>query len=60
MTLLHNLKTANKGNTKSTGNGFKNSYASPVGVSPTNFYIKKGSKSLDELLEEVWRRAINN
>lgn len=53
MTLLHNLKTAHKGNTKSTGNGFKNSYASPVGVSPTNFYIKKGSKSFDELLEEV-------
>ena len=53
MTLLHNLKTAHKGNTKSTGNGFKNSYASPVGVSPTNFYIQKGSKSFDELLEEV-------
>lgn len=53
MTLLHNLKTAYKGNTKSTGNGFKSSYASPVGVSPTNFYIQKGNKSFDELLEEV-------
>lgn len=53
ITLLHNLKTAHKGNTKSTGNGFKSSYASPVGVSPTNFYIQKGSKSFDELLEEV-------
>ena len=53
MTLLHNLKTAHKGNTKSTSNGFKSSYASPVGVSPTNFYIQKGSKSFDELLEEV-------
>lgn len=53
ITLLHNLKTAYKGNTKSTGNGFKSSYASPVGVSPTNFYIEKGIKSFDELLEEV-------
>ncbi|WP_195265795.1 TldD/PmbA family protein [Clostridium sp. 1001275B_160808_H3] len=53
MTLLHNLKTANKGNTKSTGNGFKNSYASPVGVSPTNLYIQKGEKSFEDLLEEV-------
>jgi PmbA protein len=53
ITLLHNLKTANKGNTKSTGNGFKNSYGSPVGVSPTNLYLKNGEKSFDELLNEV-------
>lgn len=53
ITLLHNLKTAYKGNTKSTGNGFKSSYASVVGVSPTNFYIQKGNKSFEELLEEV-------
>ena len=53
MTLLHNLKTANKGNTKSTGNGFKNSYASPLGVSPTNLYIQKGEKSFEELLKDV-------
>ena len=53
VTLLHNLKTAYKGNTKSTGNGFKSSYASPVGVSPTNFYIQEGVKSFEELLEEV-------
>ncbi|WP_291653869.1 TldD/PmbA family protein [Clostridium sp.] len=53
MTLLHNLKTANKGNTKSTGNGFKNSYASPVGVSPTNLYLQKGEKSFEDLLKEV-------
>lgn len=58
MTLLHNLKTAHKGNTKSTGNGFKSSYASPVGVSPTNFYIQKGNKSLDELIEEVGEGVI--
>lgn len=53
ITLLHNLKTAYKGNTKTTGNGFKNSYASSVGVSPTNFYIQKGEKSFHELLKDV-------
>ena len=31
-TLLHNLKTANKAGVKSTGNGFKASYASPISV----------------------------
>ncbi|MBQ6820557.1 MAG: TldD/PmbA family protein [Clostridium sp.] len=53
ITFIHNLKTANKGNTKSTGNGFKGSYASPIGVSATNLYIEKGSKSIDELMIEV-------
>ena len=53
ITLLHNLKTANKANTKTTANGFKNSYTSPVGVSPTNFYIESGLKSFDELIEEI-------
>lgn len=52
-TLLYNLKTAHKGNKTTTGNGFKSSYASPVGVSPTNFYIEAGDKTFDELLEEV-------
>ncbi|WP_027099816.1 TldD/PmbA family protein [Clostridium paraputrificum] len=52
-TLLHNLKTANKAGIKTTGNGFKASYASTVGISQTNFYIEKGSKSIDELYEEV-------
>ncbi|SFU58808.1 PmbA protein [Clostridium sp. DSM 8431] len=52
-TLLHNLKTANKAGVKSTGNGFKPSYSLPVGVDSTNFYIEKGSKSLDELMKDV-------
>ena len=52
-TLLHNLKTANKAGIKTTGNGFKGSYASTIGISPTNFYIEKGDKSIDELYEEV-------
>lgn len=53
ITLLHNLKTAYKGNTKTTGNGFKASYASSVGVSPTNFYIENGEKSVEEIYELV-------
>jgi PmbA protein len=52
-TLLYNLKTAHKAGVKSTGNGFKGSYASTVGVSETNFYIKPGQKSFEELCMEV-------
>lgn len=52
-TLLHNLKTANKAGIKSTGSGFKSSYASPVSVGPSNFYMEKGNKKLDELIKEV-------
>lgn len=52
-TLLYNLKTAHKAGVKSTGNGFKGSYASTVGVSETNFYIKPGQKSFEELCLEV-------
>ncbi len=52
-TLLHNLKTANKAGVKSTGNGFKSSYASPISISPTNLYIEPGDKSFDEIIKNV-------
>lgn len=52
-TLLHNLKTANKAGVNTTGNGFKSSYASTVGISPTNFYIEKGEKTIEELYKVV-------
>lgn len=52
-TLLYNLKTANKANTKSTGNGFKSSYASTIGISPSNLYVKKGDYTFDELLNKL-------
>lgn len=52
-TLLHNLKTAHKANVKTTGNGFKASYSSPVSIEPTNFYIEKGEFSIGELMKEV-------
>jgi PmbA protein len=52
-TLLYNLKTAHKAGIKSTGNGFKGSYASIIGVSSTNFYINPGEKSFEELCSDV-------
>lgn len=52
-TLLHNLKTANKQGVKSTGNGFKASYASSVGVSESNLYLRKGEKSLEDLMNTI-------
>jgi len=52
-TLLHNLKTAHKQGVKSTGNGFKASYASPISVSPTNFYIEPGVNSLEEMTKKI-------
>ncbi|MEG0857010.1 MAG: TldD/PmbA family protein [Terrisporobacter sp.] len=53
ITLLHNLKTAQKQNVKTTGNGFKSSYASSVDVSESNLYLQKGSMSLDDLMKEI-------
>lgn len=52
-TLLHNLKTAHKQGVKSTGNGFKASYASSVGVSESNLYLRKGEKSFEDLMNEI-------
>lgn len=52
-TLLHNLKTANKDGIKTTGNGFKASYSSSIGISPTNLFIKEGKYSLQELINKL-------
>lgn len=52
-TLLYNLKTAYKAGKKSTGNGFKASYSGSLGIDSTNFYIKNGNKSLEDLMEDV-------
>ena len=51
--LLHNLKTANKAGIKSTGNGFKSSYASAISVSPTNMYIEPGVSSLEDMSKKI-------
>lgn len=52
-TFLHNLKTANKNNLKSTGNGQKASYKSSVGIAPYNFYIKEGEVEFKELVKKM-------
>ena len=52
-TLLYDLATAKKVGAKSTGNGQRGSYTSTVSISPYNFYIKGGEKTLDELLAGV-------
>ena len=52
-TILHNTKSAAKMNMKSTGNGFKSGYASSVGISPMNFYIQPGEKTLEQLQETM-------
>lgn len=52
-TLLYDLATAKKVGLTSTGNGHRGSYTSPVSISPYNFYIKGGDKTLDELTAGV-------
>ena len=49
-TLLHNLKTARKAGVESTGNARRGGYSAPVRVAPSNFFIKPGEKTLEELM----------
>jgi PmbA protein len=49
-TYLHNRKTAKKDGVEPTGNGFKASFKTPVGIVPANFYIAPGDKSQNDLL----------
>lgn len=48
---LHNLKTAKKADTSSTGNGFGR-------IAPTNFYIKPGDLSYDEAVKSMKKGLI--
>ena len=50
---LHNLKTANKANVKTTGHASKASYGSSVYVSPSNFGLLGGEISFDSLLMQM-------
>ncbi|MDR1913501.1 MAG: TldD/PmbA family protein [Clostridiales bacterium] len=52
-TLLYNLKSAEKENKHSTGNGFKSSFRSPVDTACTNFYVLPSDISFDSLLSKV-------
>lgn len=49
---LHNLKTAKKDNTTSTGNGFNR------GITPANFYIKNGATNYDEAVKSMKKGLI--
>lgn len=50
---LHNISTAQKCNATSTGNGFKPSLISPVGVSVYNFYLQPGKETEEELFKDA-------
>jgi PmbA protein len=49
---LHNVYTAHKGETTSTGNG-KRGYRSPPDVGTSNFYVDAGETPRDELLSRA-------
>lgn len=52
-TLLHTWKTARKEGLVSTGNGYRPSYKSTLGISPSNFYVENGSESLKDMMTEM-------
>ena len=52
-TILHSSKSAAKMGCESTGNGFKTSYASSVGVRMMNCCIRPGEKNLAELCKDM-------
>lgn len=52
-TFLHNLKTAKKDGVQSTGNASRPSFKSPVGISPSNFFIRPGELTYTELVREL-------
>ncbi len=49
-TYFHNLKTAKKDGVETTGNASKGSYKSSVGIAPSNLYVEKGEKTLEEMI----------
>lgn len=51
--LLYDQYTANKSSTSSTGNAGRASIKTPPSVTNTNFYIKKGQLSVEELLSSI-------
>ena len=52
-TLLHNLKTAKRAGVESTSNASRARLTSPIGVSPSVFYIEPGDTSYDELVKKL-------
>ena len=52
-TLLHNLKTAKKQGVQTTANAARASYASPVGIAPTNFYFAPSDTDFEGMLQRT-------
>jgi len=52
-TYFHNLKTAKKDGVETTGNASKGSYKSSLGISPSNFYVEKGERELNEMIADI-------
>jgi len=52
-TYFHNLKTAKKDGVETTGNASKGSYKSSLGISPSNFYVEKGERRLNEKITDI-------
>lgn len=52
-TFLHNIKTAQKDGSESTGNGFRVSHKNGIDVLPTNMYIEEGKTNLEEMISSM-------
>lgn len=52
-TLFHNQKTAKKAGVETTGHAHKQSYKGAITVSPSNFYVKPGEQSYDEIVKGI-------
>lgn len=52
-TFLYNKKTGKREGKESTGNGFRDSHKSSLGVGSTNLYLKPGKTSLEALLSQM-------
>lgn len=50
LSFMHNLKTAKKAGTESTGHAAKSGHSGVVSVGPHNFYVQPGKTSLTELI----------
>lgn len=57
-TLLHNRRTARKQGVETTGNAAR--LGGSITVSPTNFYLQPGEKSLEELMATVGEGLVIN
>ncbi len=52
-TLLYNRATASKDGVESTGNAYRDSYASPVSIAPHTFYLKPSDMTREDLLKKA-------